>query len=309
MLKIRRISQRENQLKAWEKQYQVTAIINKDNTEKRYFKIGLKNDDQQIQLFIDMHGWCQHRWPHLAHYAWDAVDNQSMCEIFKFENDNKPFFAPSFYCYSVDVVNNSKIERFGLSVFEENLGTVILEAPFEGLPTRNLAHYSYDNLLLSMDWVLGRSYISASLLGSLALGDVLCIQQLTLNMTIAGQMFARFQKQEEGLFMIEELISTESDENKIQSTEDYQDEVVRPFNINEMNIQLSFVLGSTDIKVNELSNIQLGSIFSIGENKEREVKVYANKQLIAEGELLYIGDSEELGLEITRIISLGDKRV
>lgn len=128
-------------------------------------------------------------------------------------------------------------------------------------------------------------------------------------MKIAGQLFARFQKQEEGLFMIEELISTENDENNIQSTEDYQNEMVRPFNINEMNIQLSFVLGSTDIKVNELSNIQLGSVFSIGENKEREVKVYANKQLIAEGELIYIGDSEELGLEITRIISLGDKRV
>lgn len=309
MLKIRRISQREKQLKAWEKQYQATAILSKDNVEKRYFNVCLKNDNQQIQIKIDVHGWCQHRWPHLAHYAWEAVDNQSIRAIFEFENQDKFFFASQFYCHSVDVVELDKIKRFGLSVFENQLGTILIDAPFEGLPTRNTAHYSYDNLLLSMDWVLGHSYISASLLRSLALGDVLCIQQLTLNMTIAGRLFARFQKQEEGLFMIEELISTESDENKIQSTEDYQDEVIRPFNVNEMNIQLSFVLGSTDIKVNELSNIQLGSVFSIGENKEREVKVYANKQLIAEGELIYIGDSEELGLEITRIISLGDKRV
>lgn len=309
MLKIRRISQRETQLKAWEKQYQATAILNKDNVEKRYFNVCLKNDNQQIQIKIDVHSWCQHRWPHLAHYAWEAVDDQSVCEIFKFENQDKSFFASQFFCHSVDVINHNKIERFGLSVFENQLGTVLIDAPFEGLPTRNIAHYSYDNLLLSMDWVLGRSTISASLLRSLALGDVLCIQKLTLNMTIAGRLFARFQKQEEGLFMIEELISTESDENNIQSTEDYQNEMVRPFNINEMNIQLSFVLGSTDIKVNELSNIQLGSVFSIGENKEREVKVYANKQLIAEGELTYIGDGDELGLEITRIISLGDKRV
>lgn len=309
MLKIRRISQRETQLKAWEKQYQATAILNKDNVEKRYFNVCLKNDNQQIQIKIDVHGWCQHRWPHLAHYAWEAVDDQSVCEIFEFENHNKSFFTTQLYCHSVDIVNHNKIERFGLSVFENQLGTVLIDAPFEGLPTRNIAHYSYDNLLLSMDWVLGHSIISASLLSSLALGDVLCIQQLTLNMKIAGQLFARFQKQEEGLFMIEELISTESDENNIQSTEDYQNEMVRPFNINEMTIQLSFVLGSTDIKVNELSNIQLGSVFSIGENKEREVKVYANKQLIAEGELTYIGDGDELGLEITRIISLGDKRV
>lgn len=306
MLKIRRISQHEKQLKTWEKQYQAIAILNKDNVEKRYFNVCLKNDNQQIQMMIDVHGWCQHRWPHLAHYAWQGVDDQSVCEIFKFENHNKSFFTTQFYCHSVDVVNHNKIERFGLSVFENQLGTVLIDAPFEGLPIRKIAHYSYDNLLLSMDWVLGHSTISVSLLSSLALGDVLCIQQLTLNMKIAGQLFARFQKQEEGLFMIEELISTE---NNIQSTEDYQDEVVRPFNINEMNIQLSFVLGSTNIKINELSDIQIGSVFSIGENKEREVKVYANKQLIAEGELIYIGDGDDLGLEITRIISLGDKRV
>lgn len=76
-----------------------------------------------------------------------------------------------------------------------------------------------------------------------------------------------------------------------------------------MNVKLTFVLGHSDIAVTELNNIQPGSIFSIGENKEREVKVYANKQLVAEGELIYLGDDSELGLEITRIISLGDSRV
>lgn len=108
--------------------------------------------------------------------------------------------------------------------------------------------------------------------------------------------------------MIEEILSPEDGE-KTQLTEDYQDETERPFNIAQMSIKLTFVLGHSDIPVTELSDIQLGSVFSIGENKEREVKVYANKQLVAEGELIYLDGENELGLEITRIISLGDKRV
>jgi len=35
------------------------------------------------------------------------------------------------------------------------------------------------------------------------------------------------------------------------------------------------------------------------------VKVFANKQLIAEGELIYIGDGEELGLEVIRLAGMG----
>lgn len=309
MLKIRRVSQRETQLKVWEQQYQAKVVLNKHHENRRYFNLCLKNDNQQIYGLIHIESWCQHRWPDLAHYAWEAVDNQSMCEIFIFENREKYFFEPQFYCHTVEIADNDIIEQFGLSVFENQLGNVLFAMPFDGLQTRNLTHDSYENLLLSMDWILGRSYISSALLGSLALGDVLCIQQLTLNMSVAGQLLARFQKQEEGVFMIEEIVSAETEENDFHGTEEYQNDVVRPFNINEMNIQLTFVLGHTNIAVSELSDIQPGAIFSIGENKEREVKVYANKQLVAEGELIYIGDGDNLGLEVTRIISLGDKRV
>ncbi len=132
---------------------------------------------------------------------------------------------------------------------------------------------------------------------TIELRDVLNIQQLQLNMSVAGQVLARFQKQDEGLLMIEELVAPESEEEFVFPEEDEMQEIVRPFNVKEMNIKLTFVLGHSDITVDELSKMEPGYIYSIGENKEREVKVYANKQLIAEGELIYIGNSDELGLK------------
>ena len=309
MLKIRRISQREKQLKAWQQQYHVDQVVDLLSQEQRYFNVFLRSETQQVNVLIQAENWCKYRWPDLAHYAWEALDTKSLCEIFMFENSTERFFTNQFHCKRVDIADNNKAQQFRLLVQEPNLGAVLLSAPIEGLQVRELTNNVFESLPLSIDWILGYSQISLSLLRSLALGDVLYIQQLQLHLSVAGRLVAQFQKQEEGLFMIEEMLSPEMEGANIQPSEGYQDEIIRPFNLADMSIKLTFVLGHSDIPVNEIGHIQPGSIFSIGENKEREVKVYANKQLVAEGELIYIGDTEELGLEITRIISLGDKRV
>lgn len=308
MLKIRRVSQRERQLKTWQQQYQVEVVTHGTHSQQRYFNVCLQKEMQQVNVLTHVEDWCRYCWPDLAHYAWSSLSSQMLCDIFAFENKDKCFFDSQFNYQSVEVIDGNAINQFSLSVKEKHLGKAFLCAPIDGLAVREQANGGLENLSLLADWVLGGSYISLSLLRSLALGDALYIQQLQLHMLVAGRVFARFQKQEEGLFMIEEILLQE-DGTDTQPTEEYQDEIERPFNLADMNVKLTFVLGHSDIAVTELTNIQPGSIFSIGENKEREVKVYANKQLVAEGELIYLGDDSELGLEITRIISLGDSRV
>ncbi|GAB1439386.1 FliM/FliN family flagellar motor switch protein [Providencia sp.] len=308
MLKIRRVGQQEKQLNTWQQQYQVDVVNSHNHSEPRYFSVYFQSECQRVNGLVHIEKWCQHRWPELAHYAWGSLSNDVLCDLFMFENQQQHFFEGQFTCSSVEIIDDNDVHRFRLSAKELHLGEVLLCAPFDGLAMRKSADNGIEHLLLSADWVLGYSHISLSLLRTLSLGDALCIQQLQLHMSVAGRVLARFRKQEEGLFMIEEILSPEDGE-KTQLTEDYQDETERPFNIVQMSIKLTFVLGHSDIPVTELSDIQLGSVFSIGENKEREVKVYANKQLVAEGELIYLDGENELGLEITRIISLGDKRV
>lgn len=308
MLNIRRVSLREKQLKTWQQQYQVDVVSQNTPADQRYFSVYLQNETQNTHVLVHAERWCRYRWPDLTHYAWAALDDKTLCDMFIFENSDKRFFDKQFSCHSVEMINNADTEKFGLLAKEDSLGDAMLLGPIAGLTARKPISKQFENLLVSADWVLGDSYISLSLLRSLSLGDALYIQKLQLHMLIGGRVFARFQKQEEGLFMIEEILQPE-DTAELPLSEDYQDEIERPFNLDEMSIKLTFVLGHSDIAISEINNIQPGSIYSIGKNKEREVKVYANKQLVAEGELIYLGDNDELGLEITRIISLGDKRV
>ncbi|WP_272681318.1 FliM/FliN family flagellar motor switch protein [Providencia sp. PROV129] len=308
MLKIRRISQLEKQLKTWQQQYQVDVVNLSMQPEQRYFNVRLQGEMEYVDVRVNAEDWCRHRWPDLSHYAWSSLSMDTLCDIFVYETQDKQFFDNQFVYHSIDIIERDDIQSYCLSVKENTLGNVLFSAPFEGLAVREKNNYALRNIVLTADWVLGYSYISLSLLRSLALGDALYIQQLQLKMAIAGREFAQFQKQEEGLFMIEEILSPEEGIEH-SSDENYQTETENSFNLADMSIKLTFVLGHSEIPLTELNDIQLGSIFSIGKNKEREVKVYANKQLVAEGELIYLGDENELGLEITRIISLGDKRV
>ncbi|OAT51377.1 FliM/FliN family flagellar motor switch protein [Providencia heimbachae] len=309
MLKIRRISTAEKQIRAWQQCYQADIALCFSKENKLYFQLTLVSDIQKIQALVPVECWCHHHWPNLSHYAWDRLDNESFCELFTTEINGKRFFSDHFRCEYVEIVDDSVINSACLIIQEPTLGEVRFFELIEGLEKKTYQNKILENLTLQADWILGYSQISFKLLQSIELHDVLYIQKLQLNMSIAGRLFANFQKQEEGLFMIDELITSKTEEMLLSTEEGYIQEPIQPFNINNMNIQLTFVLGHNEIPVSEISNIQPGSIYSIGENKEREVKVYANKQLIAEGELIYIGDSEELGLEITRLVNLGDRRV
>lgn len=309
MLNIHRISHREKQVREWQQRFQWDLDMHIPKVGERYFQVTLHSKKQKNQVLINAEEWCRHRWPKLAHYAWNLLDNKSLCKIFTYENTGKTFFSEQFRCHCVEIIDDEQLQQPWLTVKEKKLGIVLLAEPIEGLTEHKAQNGIAEQLKLQVDWILGYSHISRKTLQSIALGDVLRIQQLQLDMTVAGRVLAHFQKQQEGIFMIEQLMTADDEQIASAEEEEFVDETVRPFNLHDLTVKLTFVLGHSDISVEELDSLQPGAIYSIGENKEREVKVYANKQLIAEGELTYIGDSDELGLEIKRLVSLGDKRL
>ncbi|CAG9407045.1 TPA: FliM/FliN family flagellar motor switch protein [Providencia alcalifaciens] len=309
MLNIRRISHREKQIGEWQQRFQQDLAPHIPQVGERYFQITLNSEKQQIQVLVNAEDWCRHRWPKLAHYAWDLLDAKSLCKVFTYENTGNAFFSEQFRCHHVEIIDDEQPQQPWLTVKEKALGIVLLAEPISGLKEIKPINGLSDTLKLQADWILGYSHISGKTLQSIALRDVLRIQNLQLHMSVAGCLVAHFKKQQEGIFMIEQLVVAEDEQIDSAMEEEFVDETVRPFHLPDLTVKLTFVLGHSDITVGELDTLQPGTVYSIGENKEREVKVYANKQLIAEGELTYIGDSDELGLEIKRLVSLGDKRL
>ncbi|EKT60895.1 FliM/FliN family flagellar motor switch protein [Providencia sneebia] len=306
MLKIPRVSRQKIQVQKWQLYYQPHLSISEFKYDTRYFRLTLISGDEKACVLVRVNEWCHYRWPLLGDYAWEALDDINLIDLMSSEYDEEILFFGTFKCKFIEVIKDCCSQQYWLSVQEEYLGKTLLESPIEPLIKQSIKNKVWSNLALQIDWVWGYSMISAALLNSIELGDVLCIQYLQPQICIERRPIARFQKQQKGQFMIDEMIDMPPEDCESKYQEDFVDDVLMNFDMKSISVKLTFVLGQSEISVAELADIQPGMVYSIGENKEREVKVYANKQLIAQGELVYIGNGEELGLEINRMASLGD---
>lgn len=307
MLKIRRLSERQVQVTRWQQRYQPNKSAVTPNTGERYFYLELIGRSETISALVPVERWCQFSWPELNSCAWEALNNSSLAGMFMHKNGDQRFFAEAFRIGSLKLVDGKEVSQPWLTVAEPRLGTVLLNSPFEHLANAPAVRKRWQGVTQQVDWVLGCSFISARLLQTLALRDVLCIQQLQLYLSIEGRPVARFKKQQEGVFVLEDNIDSvsETEEAALMLNELPDNSLPERFDVNKLTVKLTFVLGQSEIPFEELVCLQPGAVYQLGADKDREVKVYANKQLVAEGELIYIGDGEELGLEVTKLAFKG----
>ncbi len=66
-----------------------------------------------------------------------------------------------------------------------------------------------------------------------------------------------------------------------------------------IDVQLVAVLGSTNMKISQLLKMGRGAVVQLDRLVGDEIEVYANKQLIARGEIVVI--QEKLGVSLTKI--------
>lgn len=303
MLKLRRLGRQQVQVTAWQHRYQPDNTITFLCANGRYIQLWLVSKTEKVSVLVSAEHWCRHVWPELSECAWQGLDDQTLVELFVAENKHQTLFFGHYRIENPVIITGGESSQAWLTLEEPRLGTVLLAAPLKTLTPHTVTYRSWQQITQPVDWVLGCSDISVGLLRSLALRDVLCIQQLQLHLSVLGRPLARFQKQQEGTFLVEENIDTliATEDERLNLDEVMPEVVPVPFDMSRMTVKLTFVLGQSDIPLAELAQIQPGAVYSIGENKEREVKVYANKQLIAQGELIYIGEEGELGLEITQL--------
>lgn len=65
-------------------------------------------------------------------------------------------------------------------------------------------------------------------------------------------------------------------------------------------IDLSIVLGSTDLPIRQLLKMSRGAMIPLDCGHNDPTRVYVNDELVAEGKILV--DGEHMSLEITRVI-------
>ncbi len=65
-------------------------------------------------------------------------------------------------------------------------------------------------------------------------------------------------------------------------------------------IDLSIVLGSTDLPIRQVLRMSRGAMIPLDSGHNDPTRVYVNNELVAEGKILV--DGEYMSLEITRVI-------
>ena len=65
-------------------------------------------------------------------------------------------------------------------------------------------------------------------------------------------------------------------------------------------IDLSIVLGSTDLPIRQVLKMSRGAMIPLDSGHNDPTRVYVNNELVAEGKILV--DGEYMSLEITRVI-------
>jgi len=59
----------------------------------------------------------------------------------------------------------------------------------------------------------------------------------------------------------------------------------------DVPVEISVVLGATDMQICNLLKMGRGAVIDLEADKDEKVYVYANKKLIARGEITLVGDS------------------
>jgi len=66
-----------------------------------------------------------------------------------------------------------------------------------------------------------------------------------------------------------------------------------------IDVEIVAVLGATDLKISQLLKMGRGAVVQLDRHVDEEIEIYANKQLIARGEIIVIED--KLGVNLTKI--------
>ncbi|CAI1903999.1 type III secretion system protein SpaO [Serratia quinivorans] len=297
-LKLRSVTPEEVQLGHWQRLTNPEQGLATLCQSRRYLQLHFTSSYEQVEAWVDIVAWCQQQWPPLYGLAWEQVSNAYLVTMFRDHTAGQCFFGGHYHLSVGDIVLGKACPQRAITLNEDQLGTLLTQTPPAVCLNQRSTTRRWEGLRFNARWVLGTSSISVGMLQNIELRDALLIQRMTMRVEIEGRGFAVFQSVDEGVGIVE-LLAEEQEQEALAPV----DEAPMAFDVNKLSVALSFVLAQRSLTLAEMEDIQLGSVFPFGAENEKQVKVYANQQLIAVGELIYVGDS--LALEVTQLASLG----
>lgn len=263
-----------------------------------YFKIKGKNTLGSFTGFVAVNQVMDNIYPEKK-IDWELVPEAYLHALFSEKCSQLLFpFSKEMMSLTVDNIclGEQKKERY--PVVNTSIGNVFI-CSFEGsyewiLPLKN-------KISTIVQFQLGNSKISVSLLKTLSLGDIVLIDNIDFSLILGEKKWMSYQWQEgENMVVLDEELLTNKME-KEALIEDVDTNTAIPENIDLKSIDtipitLSFLLASKVLPIEQIEKLAPGQQLILPDNASRHIILVANGVAIAEGELIKVG--ERLAVEI-----------
>lgn len=263
-----------------------------------YFKIKGKNTLGSFTGFVAVNQVMDNIYPEKK-IDWELVPEAYLHALFSEKCSQLLFpFSKEMMSLTVDNIclGEQKKERY--PVVNTSIGNVFI-CSFEGhyewiLPLKN-------KISAIVQFQIGNSKISVSLLKTLSLGDIVLIDNIDFSLMLGEKKWMSYQWQEgeNTVVLDEELLTNKMEKEAL--IEDVDTNTAIPENIDLKSIDtipitLSFLLASKVLPIEQIEKLAPGQQLILPDNASRHIILVANGVAIAEGELIKVG--ERLAVEI-----------
>ena len=269
------------------------------------------------QGLIAMDDWVFSVAPSLARLA--AAQNHDEQLLKLFAATPQALALPDVLAYSTlhveRLVDGAELPDVALPCMTTAQGRVWLQTvPEMAAPGVATVMPGVEDFPLLLEFELGSSSISTSLLSRLAAGDALFVSRVTPRIASQGMTVGRYVWTKEGV-IVDQLQENSDDELFAEDgalSNQMRDEVgdnaggeagdgvgnVSQRSLARLPVRLEFTLGKKLITVGELSQLTVGQLLELAPGAEKRIVVSANGVLLGHGELIQLDD--RLAVEINQ---------
>ncbi len=295
--------------------------------ERNYFQFELHADGVVCQSMLDVVAWLENKLVTPDTLAWRDIDPFYLGYVFALKVPKLSISAlapPGYEVKEVRVVAGTEIAGEKIKI-PSTAGELL----FDAIPSSMLPPVVFAPpwaLKVPLTFSLGSSRIKSVRLMSVSYGDLLLIQRIKHRVYIADRLAFSFNLSDEGSIMVDEYdeedteteeeinedIENESEESSDESGAVINDEniprsITSPdkFELNKINLKMNFLLQQQTMTLDEVSQLQAGSLIKLLPDAEKKIIMMVNNQRYAKGELIQIGDN--LAVEVQEVYFGEDK--
>ncbi|VVE36914.1 Surface presentation of antigens protein SpaO [Pandoraea horticolens] len=276
----------------------------------------------------DYSGWVRFapllkmRYPELNDLAWHALDERYVVELLNEPGMLAPLPAPPqgwAHVRATGIVERAQPEEQLIS-FESVDGMSTLFRTFPEVLPQGLERVGSlaNELPAVMDFVLGSSVVSLSVLDSVELGDALLIGSRRLCAMVGATTLCSFDIEDDYIMLNEQIDNVApydeddceygEEASALSGTQNGLHADPPCFSVDSLPVRLEFVLQRETMSVAEVAKLHAGAVLPVREGAEGRVSIRANGQVIAFGELIQVGDCLAVEVRSLRIAQLGRGR-